>query len=200
MKHVHIILIALLLCSCSATAQVHGPVGLGLRATPDGGGFTGKFFFTDHLTVETMLNASSGNYYDNGTSFTLCALLEHHFIFDNPQWRIFLGGGFHYGTWNRYGDSHTSPFSVFGVDAIGGVEYIFASVPIGVSADVKPSLHFISGVTTAPSNTFGFGIRYYFGHWGERMKAKFKAEADAEAAALAAPAEVDVTELSERPQ
>lgn len=174
MKYIHIILIALLLYTSGATAQVHGPVGVGLRANPDGGGLTGKFFFTEHLAVEGLLSASSGNWNDEGTSFTLTALLEHHFILYNPQWRIFLGGGFHYGTWNRYGDAHTSPFSVFGVDAIAGVEYIFESVPIGVSLDVKPSLHFISGVTTASSNTFGLGVRYYFGQWGHNMQCKFK--------------------------
>lgn len=199
MKQVHIILIALLLFSCSATAQVHGPVGLGLRANPDGGGFTGKFFFTDHLAVEGQLNASAGNYYDNGTSFTLCALLEHHFIFADPQWRLYLGGGFHYGTWNRYGDAHISPFSVFGVDAIAGLEYIFPSVPLGVSVDVKPSLNFISGVTTAPGNTFGLSVRYYFGQWGIKMKEKFKAQEEAERAGMES-ADTDLPEFSERPQ
>jgi hypothetical protein len=167
MRQMNFILIALLtLCTYGAQAQIiHGNVGLGIRANPDGGGITGKFFFTEQLAVEAQLNGSSGSYSEMGTSFTVGSMLEYHFIFPRPEWRIFLGGGIHYGTWNRYGDSHVSPFSIFGLDAIGGVEYIFASVPIGVSVDVKPALNFISGVTSFPNNGFGVGIRYYFGHW-----------------------------------
>ncbi|MES2703599.1 MAG: hypothetical protein V4649_13230 [Bacteroidota bacterium] len=167
MKQLHILLIALLLLTAtgSANAQLVGPVALGLRANPDGGGITAKYFFNERNAIETQVNGSSGNYNDNGTSLTVVALYEHHFILNDPQWRIILGGGMHFGTWNRYGDAHTSPLSVFGLDVIGGVEYVFASVPIGISLDVKPALNFVSGVTTFPNNTFGLGVRYYFGRW-----------------------------------
>jgi hypothetical protein len=165
MKHLNILLIALLY-TLSVNAQEPGPVGLGIRANPDGAGITAKYLFTDRLALESQLNASSGNYNDNGTSVTIGLLLEQHFDLWDPSWRIFIGGGFHVGTWNRYGDSHVSPFSVFGLDAIGGIEYLVPCAPIGISVDVKPSMNFISGVTTFPNNTFGLAIRYYFGHWG----------------------------------
>jgi hypothetical protein len=182
MKKTIILLFALLCCfgSGSLRAQVAGPVGLGIRASPDGGGISAKFFFKEYLAVETMVNASSGNYHDNGTSFTVAGLLEYHFILADPSWRIILGGGMHFGTWNRYGDAHVSPLSVFGLDVIGGVEYIIPSVPIGVSLDVKPSMHFLSGVTNFPNNTFGLGVRYYFGRWAHEREIVYINESENE--------------------
>jgi hypothetical protein len=167
MKKTIILLFAFLMCygSGSVRAQVVGPVGIGVRASPDGGGISAKFFFNENLAVETMVNGSAGNYHDNGTSFTVIGLLEYHFILPDPSWRIILGGGMHFGSWNRYGDAHVSAISVFGLDAIAGVEYIIPSIPIGVSLDVKPAMHFLSGVTTFPNNTFGLGVRYYLGRW-----------------------------------
>src|SRR4051794_11662452 len=65
------------------------PIALGFRASPDGAGLSGRYFITEPLAIEGQLNGSAGNYYDNGTSYTLGALLEYNFFFANPQWRFF---------------------------------------------------------------------------------------------------------------
>ena len=137
----------------------------GLRATPDGAGISGRFFFIPSVAVELMLNGSGGTYNDNGPSTTLVGLLEYNFLFDDPSWRIFIGAGAHMGSYKKYNDVHVPTTSIYGIDGIIGAEYIFYAVPIGISIDVKPAVNFISGVTTFPNNTFGLGVRYYFGRW-----------------------------------
>lgn len=56
-------------------AQDGADVGLGLRATPDGGGFTGKFFLDPNWAIEAQLNAG-GVFSD--PSFAAVGLIEYH--------------------------------------------------------------------------------------------------------------------------
>jgi hypothetical protein len=146
------------------------PIALGFRANPDGAGLNGRYYFSENLAIEGQVNGSAGNYYDNGTSFTMGALLEYHFILRDPHWRVFIGGGAHYGRWSRYREIHLKPINLFGLDAIGGVEYILQSAPIGISLDIKPALNFIDGVTYLPNNVFGLSVRYYFGGGSKKTK------------------------------
>jgi len=144
-------------------------VGLGLRLTPDGGGFTGKFFIDRNLAIEAQLNAGGVLGWEDGTSFNAVGLLEYHIYLPRPEWRLYFGGGAHAGAWNhsdrlynpetgRYSDNSEA---IFGIDGVGGVEYVFRRVPIGLSADFKPAINFLSNVSYFPHNMFGISARFY---------------------------------------
>lgn len=168
MKKVTLLISGLLLglfLAIQANAQ-SSRVGLGLRLTPDGGGFTGKFFLDPNLAIEGQLNAG-GILAGEGESVTAVGLLEYHIVLPDPSWRVFFGGGAHIGTWDHdHGyhdgkpDDKDNEF-IFGIDGIGGVEYVFKSVPIGLSADFKPAINFLSDVDFFPHNMFGVSARFY---------------------------------------
>ena len=168
MKKGLLLLSAILFSVCAAfqaDAQA-GRTALGLRMTPDGGGFTGKFFVDRNLAIETQLNAG-GVFGGEGESVTAVGLLEYHIPLPDPSWRVFFGGGAHIGSWDRGRRYRENRFDdddnkfIFGIDGIGGVEYVFKTVPIGLSADFKPAINLVSDVDFFPHNMFGFSARFY---------------------------------------
>ena len=164
-------------------AQVN-PDGIGVRMSPDGAGITGKFYLNTHFAIETQINGSEGfnnansernknpeNPVENtvsGRSWAGVGLLEYHYVFHNVSWRIFAGAGLHIGKWDRFDQQdhpeEEGPQGIFGVDGIIGAEYLFKSLPLGISADVKPAENFTVEHAYFPNNMIGFSIRYYFGH------------------------------------
>jgi hypothetical protein len=172
MKTINSLLLALLLVFIwgGANAQNAGSIGIGARLSPDGGGFTAKFFADRNFAIELQLNGSGGYFStaDEGPSVVAVGLLEYNIIFPDPSWRIFLGPGLHAGTWerynNRFNDYNRTSQGIVGMDGIFGVEYIFKSIPIGLSADVKPAMNFAPDVVFFPNNFLGLSARYYFGH------------------------------------
>ncbi|XZF16453.1 hypothetical protein ACTHGU_09950 [Chitinophagaceae bacterium MMS25-I14] len=145
--------------SQAARAQA-GDLGLGLRLTPDGGGATLKYFATRNVAIEGQLNAG-GIFGLEGTSVSAVGLAEYHIIFPDPSWRIFFGGGVHIGSWDR--DNGDGTEFIFGIDGIGGVEYKFKNIPLGLSADFKPAINFVTDVDFFPHNLFGASARFYLG-------------------------------------
>lgn len=155
----------------AGTAQAQtGNAGIGVRATPDGGGFTGRFMVADHLAFEAQLNAG-GIYALPGESFTAVALLEGVIPMPDPSWRLFFGGGLHGGVWDNgrwYNDRtdawvNDRPEPIIGIDGIGGVEYLFKNIPLGLSADIKPAVNFTgNGPEFFNHNLAGVSARYYF--------------------------------------
>ena len=168
MKKVLLALSGLLLTlSLSYNAQAQGSrTGLGLRLSPDGAGFTGKFFMDRNLAIEAQLNAG-GVFGGEGESVTGVGLLEYHIPLPDPSWRVFFGGGAHIGSWDhgrRYREGRWDDDDhefIFGIDGIGGVEYVFKTVPIGLSADFKPAINLVSDVDFFPHNMFGLSARFY---------------------------------------
>ncbi len=159
------ILLTGLMISAPASAQP-GRTGLGLRLSPDGAGFTGKFFVDRNLAIEAQLNAG-GAFAGDGQSVTAVGLLEYHIPLPDPSWRVFFGGGAHMGTWDhRYKayegrhDQHDREF-IAGIDGVGGVEYLFKKIPLGLSADFKPAINLASEVDFFPHNMFGISARIY---------------------------------------
>jgi hypothetical protein len=171
MKKVLLLLTGLLLSfGFSYKAQAQGSrTGLGLRLSPDGAGFTGKFFVDRNLAVEAQLNAGGvfgGVFGGEGESITAAGLLEYHIPLPDPSWRVFFGGGAHIGSWDRgrryrEGRWEDNDEFIFGIDGIGGVEYVFKRVPIGLSADFKPAINLVSDVDFFPHNMFGVAARFY---------------------------------------
>lgn len=168
MKRIVLFLFGMLLTTgigYTAKAQ-SGMVGLGLRATPDGGGFNVKYFIDQNLSFEGQMNAG-GILGLEGESFNVVGLLAYNVILPDPSWRIFFGGGAHFGVWDhdyRYNperiDRDGDEF-IFGFDGIGGAEYIFKNIPLGLSADIKPAINLVSDVDFFPHNMFGFTAKYY---------------------------------------
>ncbi|HXS37352.1 MAG TPA: hypothetical protein VN721_11675 [Flavipsychrobacter sp.] len=162
MKKVFSFLFIVLMIFCfspSVFAQGRGDIALGLRFTPDGGGFTGKFFLDQNFAIEAQLNA--GGLFD-GTSVSAVGLIEYNIVLPQPEWRIFFGGGIHFGVWDRYDDNSNQ--GIFGIDGIGGVSYTFKKVPIELSADFKPAINFVSDVAFFPHNIIGVAGRFYIPH------------------------------------
>lgn len=150
------------------SSAVNGNVGLGIRLTPDGGGFTGKFFLNRYVAIEAQLNAG-GIFQFEGESFNAVGLVEYHIALPDPSWRIYFGGGLHTGVWDRgrYWDDNDNVWRdggrpLFGIDAVGGVEYAFKKIPLGLSADIKPAINFAPDVDFFPHNIFGVAARFYF--------------------------------------
>lgn len=147
------------------------PVAIGVRANPDGGGLTAKIFLNKNWNIEAQVNGSQGYYHmDNGRPYgpgwATVGMAEYNFVFRDPSYRIYIGAGLHGGKWDKY--DHTqyadAPLAqgIFGADAIVGAEYIFKSVPLGISIDAKPAVNFGDGAGFYPNNLYGVAVRYYF--------------------------------------
>jgi len=167
MKKLSLLLASVLMCVL-LTAQVNAQTGIGLRATPDGGGFTVKSFFNRYLAFEGQLNAG-GILALEGQSFNAVGLLEFHIVLPDPSWRIFFGAGLHTGVWDRgyryvsdEGRYMDDKRGIFGIDGIGGVEYKFKHIPLGLSADIKPAVNFLAEPDFFDHNMFGLAARFYF--------------------------------------
>lgn len=169
MKKLFLFVTAFVMCTCvvnQAYAQKSN-VALGLRFTPDGGGFSGKFFFDPNMALEAQMNAG-GIMGLEGESFNIVGLFEYHVPLPDPSWRLFFGGGAHLGVWDRgYRYSHREERyidgsqGIFGIDGVGGIEYVFKNIPLGLSADIKPAINFLSDVDFFPHNMFGIAGRFY---------------------------------------
>ncbi|MCB0696897.1 MAG: hypothetical protein KDC07_06015, partial [Chitinophagaceae bacterium] len=155
----------ILLSTSFGTYAQKSSSAIGLRATPDGGGVTFKTFFSPHLSFEAQANV--GGVY-GGNSFTGVALLEGNIIMPDPSWRIIMGGGVHAGVWDngawyRQNEAvwvYDRPEPIVGIDAIGGVEYIFKKIPLSLSAAIKPAVNFTSrGPEFFSHNMFGASAR-----------------------------------------
>jgi len=158
MKSRILILLFIIAGIVNANAQATR-MAIGARATPDGLGASFKGFLDRNLAIEAQLNVG-GIITLPGESFTAVGLLEYHIPLPDPAFRIYFGGGLHAGTWvNRGG--HADEF-IFGMDGIGGIEYVFKSIPLGISADLKPAINFVQEAEFFPHNIFGVSARYYF--------------------------------------
>jgi hypothetical protein len=156
------LMVAFMMIVFNAAAQP-SRVAAGFRATPDGFGATGKFFIDRNFAVDAQLNAG-GIVGLDGQSVTAVGLFEYHIPLPNPSWRIFFGGGAHVGSWTgRNGLGHKDE-AILGLDGIGGVEYVFSHIPLGLSGDFKPALNFVQEVEFFPHNMVGVAARYYFGN------------------------------------
>lgn len=152
----------ILLISSNLVAAQPGRTGVGLRGAIDGLGITAKYFLDRGFALEGQLNVGGLRAID-GQSIYTCVLIEYHLQLPAPAFRLYFGGGLHGGWWASRPESDFVDEAILGLDGIGGVEYMFSKVPLGVSGDLRPSINYIREVEFLPHNVIGISLRYYFG-------------------------------------
>ena len=150
MKKVIFLSVLLTVAVSQLKAQSKGDLQAGLRlGLPLGA--TGRYFFSDANAIEGIVGAYS-------RTFTITGLYEHHFdlsALTTQGFAWFIGGGAHLGSRRRDGSTKF----LAGIDGIAGVDYIFPSIPLNLSVDWKPAIHF-----STPSDLadFAVSVRYTF--------------------------------------
>lgn len=109
-------------------------------------GFTYKHFFNNGNAFEGIVSAFPH-------IVGLTGLYEKHFKTGAPGLVWYVGGGGHFNVGGpttrvyygyngdvRYRYVYRSGAFAVGIDAIGGMEYKFKKIPLGISADTKPLL------------------------------------------------------------
>lgn len=130
-----------------APRQIEAGIRLGLPL-----GVTGRYFFTEHSAGEAIVGL-----YNKTASLT--ALYQYHFDLSTltvEGFGWYAGGGMHIGT----RDIDGSQEFLVGVDGIAGINYNFSNIPLNLSLDWKPAIHF----NTSPDlPEFAISARYIFG-------------------------------------
>lgn len=171
MKNASILLLIMLFGASVTRGQEYHtipPFAVGVRGSIDGIGGNFRYYARDLFSLEAQINVSGGkpNGLPNNTGKSVMgvALAELNVPLYTTQFRLFLGAGMHYGSWERYKDIST-PEGTFGFDGIVGFEYTFQQMPVSVSLDYKPSVTYLVGPQNFPNNATGLAMRYYFGKW-----------------------------------
>ncbi|GAB2620375.1 hypothetical protein [Belliella aquatica] len=153
-----LILFAFMSLGNEALAQGYN-TGIGLRAG-SGNGLTVKHFISQKAALEGIL-------YTRWRGLIVGGLYEvHNDIREVQGLQWFYGGGAHLGTWNAnrgntpWGEPNRS-YTVFGLDAIIGLDYKFQDAPVNLSLDYKPAFNF-SGYNGWWGDEVALSIRFTF--------------------------------------
>lgn len=142
-----------------------GSFSLGIRAG-DPTGITGKYFLRDNHALEGIVS-----FWPYGPAFT--ALYEIHAeAFNVPGLNWYYGAGAHVryyrAAWYRRNLDWYYPSRVYtggvgvGLDAILGISYKIAPIPISVSLDFKPTLEIATRNRSYFDLESAVSIRYHF--------------------------------------
>lgn len=118
-----------------------------------------KFFISDPAAIELYLGFYGYSAYGG---FTLGGMYQHHFpIGQVPGLSWYIGGGAGLAFWNyRNIVFLDEPGRIsFNVNAVGGVDYKFETIPLNVSADFQPTIR-IGGYSTGFYPYGGVAARY----------------------------------------
>lgn len=148
---------SILILTVFATNAQSYDTGIGLR----GGlynGLTVKHFVSSDAAVEGILSTRWGG-------FNVTILYEMHKIaFDTPGLYWFYGFGGHIGFW----DGNNNPwfndndnYTVFGIDGIIGMEYVFEDIPFTIGLDWKPAIN-LAGNSNFLADGGALSLRYIF--------------------------------------
>ena len=146
----------LILTVFAANAQSYD-TGIGLRGGPYNG-LTIKHFVGEQAAVEGILTTRWGG-------FNITGLYEMHQIaFDTPGLYWFYGFGGHIGFWD--GDNNpwfndNENYTVFGIDGIIGMEYVFEEIPFTIGIDWKPAVN-LAGNSRFLADGGALTLRYIF--------------------------------------
>lgn len=150
-RFIYAIMLLCLAGSASAQQSLKGQKEAGVRlGLPLG--VTGRYFFTDRSAAEGIVGLYN-------RTFTVTALYQYHFDLSAltiPGFGWYAGGGAHLGA----RDIDGSYRFLGGVDGIAGLNYNFSNIPLNLSLDWKPAVHFGNSSDLAD---FGVSARYIFG-------------------------------------
>lgn len=142
----------------AANAQSYD-TGIGLRGGPYNG-ITAKHFVSSEAAIEGILTT-------RWSGFNITGLYEIHKIaFDTPGLYWFYGFGGHIGFWDGdrnpwFDEDHTDNYTVFGIDGIIGMEYVFAEIPFTIGVDWKPAIN-LAGHSNFLADGGAISLRYIF--------------------------------------
>ena len=156
MKKLIIATILIFFAVSNSNAQSYN-TGIGLR----GGFFSGvtvKHFLDQKNALEGLLSTRWGG-------FNVTALYEvHNQAFNAPGLNWYYGAGGHIGFWDEKNASSNydyDNYTIIGIDAILGIEYNFAEVPLNIGLDWKPILNLV-GHDGFGGDGGAISIRYIF--------------------------------------
>jgi len=148
---------SILILTVFATNAQSYDTGIGLRGGPYNG-LTIKHFVGEQTAVEGILTTRWGG-------FNITGLYEMHKIaFDTPGLYWFYGFGGHIGFWD--GDNNpwfndNENYTVFGIDGIIGMEYVFEDIPFTIGLDWKPAIN-LAGNSNFLADGGALSLRYIF--------------------------------------
>ena len=151
MKRVLVFMFSVVVASVKLSAQNYN-WAMGVRLGDDMGGITAKVSISANEKIEGILAIP----YWHGTSLTG---LYQRYIPLGAAIQFYYGIGGHVGNWK---DKNKHKYDFFlGADAIAGIEYVCASIPLSFSFDYKPTVNFTGhfGFNTAGG---GISVRYLF--------------------------------------
>jgi hypothetical protein len=111
-------------------------------------GLNAKYFLRLHPTTRVH-NALEGMITTRYSGANATFLFEHHHnAFNTEGLNMYFGGGAHLAVWNStkvdWETDKTGYHPYTGLDAILGLEYVIADLPLAIGLDWKPSVNFIS--------------------------------------------------------
>ena len=134
-------------------SAIGGRVGVPLLASY-------KFFISDPGAIELMAGAQFFGL-SNFSTFTVAGAYLHHFPIgdiDGFEWYVGGGAGVNFWIFNSNFIGDEAAISI-GANAYGGVSYTFADIPLNLTLDIRPGLHF-SGVQRGFDGGGSLGVRY----------------------------------------
>lgn len=127
MKKLFLLGLGLSLLSAAPAAAQRYKTAAGVRIGGDEFGLTVQQKILERTTLEGLVMAAP-------RQVTVTALAEQHFPMLGQRFNYYVGGGLHAGHLKDYG-------AIYGLDAIGGIEYKVNGLPFLFSADLKPAFH-----------------------------------------------------------
>jgi hypothetical protein len=127
-----------------------------------------KHFITEAGALEGYLgfrDAGSTIYY-NGINVTIGGMYQHHFpIGDIDGFKWYIGGGALIQFYDLDDNNNHEDYSStgFALNAVGGVDYKFKSIPLNLSVDWMPTVFLNKTYYDNPDLGYGgIGVRYTF--------------------------------------
>jgi hypothetical protein len=128
-------------------------------------GLNAKYFLRLHPTtrVHNALEGILTTRYEGGNA---TVLFEHHRnAFNTEGLNIYFGGGAHFAVWNSstvdWETEKTGYNPYAGLDAIIGLEYVIADLPVSIGLDWKPMANFVSDFNLMIDD-IAFSVRFLF--------------------------------------
>ena len=155
MRRVFFLVVIVAMASISNVRAQDYKTALGIKFYP--GAVSVKHFVNDKGAIEGL-----GYFWKYGTRIT--GLYEYHMdIKDLDGLKWYVGGGAFFDIYSYKGGYGGYGNTSFGINAVGGVDYKFKTIPLNLSADWMPSILFGNNLYYSSNFRPGYGavsVRY----------------------------------------